>query len=340
MTSADNHKLYEFDWKKMNIPDFITPWLDRFYDPVEIDLLVLLNNSPMGKKDLVEKLNKKHPGKSSRFWEAFLESAWKRGVIKHEGDVSLGVQDFHVRYEYWSLFEGWKDIPEDIKSQLNRWEIDHYIASHSTTAASLKNGDNRDPARVIPEYVLLEEVKSLFKKISRFYLWPCNCRAMIRNCRQPEYTYIRFSNQRGIGWEISRSKALEIVTQANKQGLMQSAELGLDKQKKIIGALCNCCSDCCFPHLLSEQLDLAKVWPVSRYVARFLTDQCNRCGRCVKRCPFGIISQEKLTGKKQRELPVLAVEHCRGCGVCSTGCPQDAIEMEQIKTSVFEEMYK
>lgn len=323
----------------MNIPDFITPWLDRFFEPVEMDLLDLLTNTPMGKKELVEKLNKKHPGKSSRWWNEFLENAWKRGVIKQQDDITVAVQDFHVRYEFWSLFEGWKDIPEDIKSQLNSWEIDHYIASHSNTAAYLKNGDNRDRSLVIPEYVLLEEVEALFEKIPRFYLWPCNCRAMIGNCRKPVYTCIRFSNQRGIGWEISRSKALEIVAQGNKKGLMQSAELGLDKQGEIIGALCNCCTDCCFPHLLSEQLELAKVWPVSRYAARFLADQCNRCGRCVKRCPFGIISQEKQAGKKQRGLPVLAVEHCRGCGVCSTGCPQDAIEMEQVSTSVFEKLY-
>lgn len=321
----------------MNPPDFLTPWLDRFYEPLEIDLLQILAGEPLDKKRVFKLLEKKNLLKNYNDFCRFLERARQRGVVKLSDDGRIAPEDFHVRFDYWALFEGWKDLPAEIRERLNDWELNHYIASHAQSAEDLKNGKKRDPYKIYPEYLLLAEVEALFKKITKFYLWPCNCRAMIGNCRQSEFTCIRFSNDRGIGWEISREKALEIVKAANKNGLMQSAELGLDKHGRIKGALCNCCSDCCFPHLLSERLNVQKYWPLSRYTAQPPSEDCNRCGKCVRRCPFGIISQEKKIKEKKLMVPVIDVEQCRGCGICATECPAGAIKMEQIKKSVFEQ---
>lgn len=324
----------------MNIPEFLIPWIDRFYDPLETDLLQILKNKPLEKKNVIKLLIKNKGLKVFNNFDQFLERARKRGVVKILDDRRIALEDFHTRFEYWALFEGWKDIPPEIKDKLNNWELNYYIASHAQYAEELKKGLQRDPNKIYPEYFLLEEVEALFEIIPKFYLWPCNCRAMIGNCRQSEFTCIRFSNDRDIGWEISKEKALDIVKEANKKGLMQSAELGLDEKGGIIGALCNCCNDCCFPHQLSERLNVNKYWPISRYVAFSPTNDCNKCGKCVRRCPFGIISQEKHTTKKQFMVPVIDVEQCRGCGVCATGCPQDAIKLKQIKESLFEEKFK
>lgn len=317
----------------MTIPDFLTPWLDRFYDPLEIDLMEILKNNPLEKKDVIERLKAKRPLNN---YDRFLENAWKRGVVKVLDNKKIALADFHTRFDYWALFEGWKDLPVEIKDKLNDWELDDYIISHAKQAEDLKKGRPRNPAKIYPEYLLLEEVESLFKKIPEFYLWPCNCRSMMTNCQHSLYTCIRFSNDRDIGWKISREKALSIVKKANKEGLMQSAELGLDDQGRITGALCNCCSECCFPHLLSERCNVEKYWPISRYVANSPTQDCNRCGKCVRRCPFGIISQEKEADTKRRQIPVINVDLCRGCGVCSTGCPEDSIKMEKINNSLYE----
>ncbi len=322
----------------MNIPPFLTPWLDRFYAPEEITLLQALENEPVKKEHLLKLLGKNSISEERYDFDRFLSRAWQRGVVKFLDDRTIAQEDFHVRFEYWALFEGWQDLPAEIKGQLNDWELNHYIASHGRAAEKLKDGLKRDPHKVYPEYLLLDEVAALFKKIPKFYLWPCNCRAMVKGCGQSEFTCIRFSNDRKIGWEISREKALAIVKQANKKGLMQNAELGLDEQGRIIGALCNCCSDCCFPHQLSERLNVEKFWPLSRYVAQAPTQDCNGCGICVKRCPFGIISQNKKFKHKKRQEPFIDVEKCRGCGVCATGCPRDAIHLKQVKESLFEEI--
>jgi Pyruvate/2-oxoacid:ferredoxin oxidoreductase delta subunit len=324
----------------MNPPDFLTPWLDHFYEPLEIDLLQIVASKPLEKKQIVKLLGKNKTLKEYNHFDHFLERAWQRGVVKRIDGQLIAPEDFHVRFEHWALFEGWKDLPAEIKDKLNEWELNHYMASHAQSAEDLKNGQQQDSYKIYPEYLLLDEVEALFKKIPKFYLWPCNCRAMMGRCQQSEYTCIRFSNNRGIGWEISRQKALSIVKEANKNGLMQSAELGLDRHGHMTGALCNCCSDCCFPHQLSQRLNVQKYWPMSRYVAQPPNKACIKCGKCVRRCPFGIISKGKNIKGKKRLAPVIDVEQCRGCGVCATGCPEGAIKLEQIKASVFEKQFR
>jgi len=37
-------------------PDFILPWLDRFYEPAEVDLLLALADGPLERKDLASAL--------------------------------------------------------------------------------------------------------------------------------------------------------------------------------------------------------------------------------------------------------------------------------------------
>ncbi len=314
------------------MPMFLEPWIRRFYTPLEIDLLTALKDQSMTVDEIQHQFG-------AELSDCFLERAWRRGVVRRLDDGRIAPADFHVRFESWALFEGWQDLPEDIKDRLNRWELAHYTARHRRTVASLKEGQPRPTAEACPEYLLLEEVARLFARIGHFWLWPCNCRAMVRGCNQPPLTCIRFSNARGIGWEISRERALSIVKEANRQGLMQSAELAVDGQGRLDGALCNCCSDCCFPHQLARVLDAQKIWPLSRYLAELAPEACNDCGRCVRRCPFDAITQVKKKKGVPLSLPVIETELCRGCGVCATGCPQEAISMLKIRESMLETYY-
>ncbi len=313
-------------------PAFLLPYLNRFYTDREIDLLQWL-----GDETRSTEATQTHLGSSGT--DEFLQRAWRRGVVKRLAGGRLAAENFHVRFESWALFEGWQDLPKAIKSRLNRWELDHYISRHRDAVERLKAGRPRPMADVFPEYVLLSEVTHLFERIDHFYLWPCNCRAMVRECNQSQLTCIRFSNARGIGWEISRERALAIVKAANRQGLMQSAELAVDRQGRLDGALCNCCNDCCFPHQLSRALAAEKIWPLSRYLAELSTEPCNGCGRCVRRCPFDAIFQEKKPKGVPPSTPIIEASLCRGCGLCATGCPQEAISMRKIRESVLETVY-
>ncbi|NBJ16213.1 MAG: electron transfer flavoprotein subunit alpha [Dehalobacter sp. 4CP] len=52
---------------------------------------------------------------------------------------------------------------------------------------------------------------------------------------------------------------------------------------------------------------------------KILENQCNGCGACVDRCPFGAI--EIVAGIAKLK------ENCTGCGACGKACPNNAIEV-------------
>jgi heterodisulfide reductase subunit A len=74
-------------------------------------------------------------------------------------------------------------------------------------------------------------------------------------------------------------------------------------------------------------------YPIEALSAKILQDKCNRCGSCVKRCPYGAISEDG-TGK----FTVLGAL-CQACGTCAGDCPKGAILMpnftdEQIEAQI------
>jgi len=319
-----------------DIPDFMETWLDRFFTDEEIALVLLVTDSPLTIKEIAASWTGPERYRDLDHWQDFLDRSCKRGFVSRCEEDRYQAADFHERFDSWALFEGWMDLPVDIRDRLNTWELEDYLRRHVSRINTLKKGGDRDPSLIWPEYVLLPEAEALIDKADKIYLWPCNCRSMMERCSKNVYTCLRFSNHRNAGWEISKFRAKQIVLQANQNGLMQNAEISLSPDGAISGAICNCCADCCFPHQLAEQLDAAGLWPLTRYVAGHFEARCTSCGRCVKRCPFEAFKlgdaanahQPDSTGKKKDKRSVhLDSRLCRGCGVCSTGCPENAIEM-------------
>ena len=328
-----------------NVPDFIKPWLDRFFNSEEIFLVLLVADEPLKIDDIANRWTGDEHYRNLDRLQDFLDRSCKRGIVSRCDKDRFQAADFHERFDSWALFEGWMDLPDDIRSQLNAWELEDYCRAHADQVRTLKDGGNRDPLFTWPEYVLLPEADALIDKADHIYLWPCNCRMMMGRCRKNVYTCIRFTNHRNAGWEISKSRAKQIIKQANQNGLMQNAEISLSPEGAISGAICNCCADCCFPHQLAEQLDAAGLWPLTRYVADHLEKCCTSCGRCVKRCPFkaftfgdskNVVKHDSIGKTKEKRTVRLDSSLCRGCGVCSTGCPENAIEMirlEQVESA-------
>lgn len=326
---------YDIGWRNsvcqaFGIPNVIEAWLDRFFEPEEFDLILALAAGPLSCNELWTKLVPPTHTKGDSFKtpivETFLERAYKWGIINYGVDGTLELADFHARFEIWALFEGWKDIPGEVRKQLNAWEMAYYEARKRDMIENLKLGIV-DPTQEIAEYLLLYEAEELLEKVEHVYLWPCNCRAMMGQCSKSLYTCLRFTNERGRGWEISRERAKEITREANRSGLMQLAGVAMEPDESIAGGLCNCCSDCCYPHLLAERLDSQKIWPKSRYVAHYQRERCTSCGLCVRRCPFQAFQKENLASRAQKRDIRFFADRCRGCGVCATGCPEGAIQM-------------
>ena len=303
--------------KLVKAPDFILPWLDRFYEQIEIRIIKDIQQNSMDEKTFQKAMDFSHDT---------MDRFFKRGVLSKDKDKNLIPANFHVRYDIWALFEGFKDIPDDIRKKLNRWELDDYINSQRENVERIRTTGQLDPSVVTPRYLLLDEAFKVLDEVDRIFLWPCNCRSMVNGCNKPIYTCLRFDNSQGQGFEISREKAKEIVLQSNKKGLMQSGELARDDQGKWMGAICNCCSDCCFPHLLAREIKAEKLWPFSRYTAVWLEQECRFCGLCAKRCPFEAFRYDRQKKKKSDRL-TLCPDLCRGCGLCAVTCPEQAIQI-------------
>ena len=255
-----------------------------------------------------------------------LARAVRRAILERDGD-DLAPADFHARYELWALFEDWRDITPEIRRELNEWELDDYLAEVGDgIAAGARWRDGGESDQRDYSYVLLDEAEQLIREAPAIYLWPCNCRAMWGRCEKSHSVCLRFGNERDIGWELSKERAIAVLRQADREGLMHTAYLS-----SLHGhhGICNCCSDCCFPILAGERLGAANVWPVRRYQAVVDAETCTLCARCRRRCPL-----EAITIDRHRE-PALQIDAavCRGCGLCATGCSEGAVEMAPRATS-------
>ena len=301
----------------VNLPDFVRPWLDRFYEPREIELLLLLALGPLDADRIRKALN---------LDADFLDRAVRRAVIDRDGDGCYRPADFHDRLEIWALFEGWLDLPPEVRRDLDAWEFACYEAENLEVIEGLRQGHLPGPDKVWPRRLLLAEAEKAVDRAEHVYLWPCNCRALAANCDKPLHICLRFTNNRGLGWEISRDRAKSLLRRANREGLMHSGEFGLEPDGSLTGAICNCCRDCCYPHRLADRRQAENLWPLARRRVARWEEKCIGCGLCSQRCSFGAF--ERIGPRSLKSASIRLIQGlCRGCGLCADTCPTGALEM-------------
>jgi len=299
-------------------PDFVLPWLDRFYDGDDTELVLA---AARRSGDAAEAAGD-GAAVLAGFEAVRLARAVRRAVLDRDEAGGYVPADFHARLEIWAMFEGWKDVPLAVHRELADWDVDFYAERIRADVEAVCGGHPGDSYEARYTYVLLEEAETILAAQDHVYLWPCNCRAIVSGCRKPVDVCLRFENHLGLGWEISRERAVAILRATDKAGLMHTADLRDDAAGS--SGICNCCVDCCYPHLASERLESSDAWPVRRHVARIDMELCNACGRCGLRCPFAAIVCDP-EGR-----PELDEALCRGCGLCATGCKSDAIELRPL----------
>ncbi len=314
------------------VPDFALPWIERFLESLELELVAALAQGPLSVPQAVGRL-------STPVSLSFFDRAYRRGVIDRPTPEMLSAAGFSARLEIWAMFEGWKAIPAEVHDRLLEWDLARYVEEKRPEIIARREGQEPQTGLENSDYLLLDEAEALLARAERVYLWPCDCRAIATRCKKPFYVCLRFDNDHGLGWEIGHERAVTILREADAAGLMHTGEAaGLLPDSERPTAICNCCTDCCYLHLAAERLGTQREWPRSRYVAALDRELCTGCGRCARRCPFAAftLAAERgwaaAEGRRPRSAAdiVFDPDLCRGCGLCATGCPEDAIAMEPL----------
>jgi ferredoxin len=151
-----------------------------------------------------------------------------------------------------------------------------------------------------------------------------DCKYSTENCLHFG-TLARYMVGNGLGREITKQEARDILKQAAEEGLVH----GISNWLAGVDTICNCCKCCCMWFESFHVLRHAKSMDASNFIVSLKPETCKACGLCVKRCPMEALSlQESPQAKnKKGKASTLAADLCIGCGVCAYKCPTGSLAL-------------
>lgn len=175
-----------------------------------------------------------------------------------------------------------------------------------------------------------DQVASYIDEVEPLAVSTCYCRHQAKlvdedsHCGSPDEVCLQlgagaqFVIDRGMGREITKAEAMEILEKTEEAGLVHCSN-----NRQEIDFLCNCCP--CHCVILKSALSHPKpgLSVNSGFQPVWDRELCTACGTCIERCPMDALSMN------EEDLPEANLDRCIGCGVCSSGCPVEAVQMEQ-----------
>jgi ferredoxin len=218
--------------------------------------------------------------------------------------------------------------------------FDIWADVHYQGLRTLPIGETIADTRQITPY---EDVVKVMESLDYFAVSICPCKHRknmdpgASSCEHPDEVCLHFGDlgrytvENGLGREITREEALEILREAAKSGLVH----GLSNWLEDVDTLCNCCKCCCMwleqYHVLQHPMSLSP----SNYRVRHDDEKCKACGLCVKRCPMEAqrLEESPAANNKFGKVSESRLERCIGCGVCVYTCPVEALSLERCETT-------
>ncbi len=184
--------------------------------------------------------------------------------------------------------------------------------------------------RIIPAWkaiqtssrILVEEdIRRIIEQSERVAIAPCPCRRRAKLCDGMIDTCLQLNKaadyvaQRGTGRMVSKEEAIEMLGEAEEQGLIHTAPP--------FSVVCSCCTCCCNMLRPLDKYDkLREGLRKSSYRSIVNEGLCTGCELCLDRCHFQAISMKNAKA-------AVDVEKCFGCGSCVVRCPvEGAIRLE------------
>ena len=171
-----------------------------------------------------------------------------------------------------------------------------------------------------------EMVSQIIESNTRFAVADCICRKEARmlgkGCDHLLETCLSlgasadFYIENGLGREISKEEAKEILLKAEEDGLIHCSTNSAGNKAFI----CNCCGCCCKYLALVTKYGNPNAIARSNYYAVIDQETCTDCGTCVERCQVNAIRSEN-------DYTVIEKDRCIGCGLCASACTTGSITM-------------
>ncbi|SFG69849.1 4Fe-4S binding domain-containing protein [Desulfotomaculum arcticum] len=193
-----------------------------------------------------------------------------------------------------------------------------------TTGEALKHHEHLHAAGS-SAIVTQDEAYNILNRANNYALVSCSCRLTFRNCHKPINTCINLNEsanellERGIGRQITLEECQEILTIADREGLVHIA---ISAPGQSDYALCSCCSCCCHDLQALLKYNRSNWVQKANVIVQDDPQKCINCFNCVERCVFG-------ARKNINEQLVYNPELCYGCGLCITSCPAGAITLKK-----------
>lgn len=274
----------------------------RARKPVE-EVSIMLEE--MEKKGLIYATHS--PGKPVEYMaQHFVVGFWEGQVNRLDREL---VEDFEAYLPHFVDYEVWRRVPQ------------------------LRTIPIRESIPVQTGALPYEQAEEILRSHTTFSLNNCICRQEMaildRECSKPLETCLGMGSvahnlvEGGRGRFINQSEALEILKQAEREGLVLQPA---NNQKPLY--MCMCCGCCCgVLRSLKGHPQPASI-AQSPYMAVLDQVLCSGCGICLDRCQMNALSLPFGTAE-------LDQDRCIGCGLCVTGCETGALalrrkpEMEQ-----------
>lgn len=253
--------------------------------------------------------------------------------------------------------ETFRGLPADFRAALDGWMFERYVEGI---------GDDLAVAPTPDETLTLDEmIADIEAATEPWYARICDCRVLSGTAEPAAKAHCLSHTPEEGARPLSTEEAVAIARQADKEGFIhtrspygfcncqadycylfrvRARRMEQAAQSGETATALRALSDS--PGLgqlredshPGESLDSSKAppvqdpsgWLVGRTVIEFDPGRCTACGRCLKRCQFGVFERD---GKRkvhnlQRSI-VARPERCIGCGVCVATCPAAALHLEK-----------
>ncbi len=330
--------------------------LKIIYPTEEEAKIVACFEQPMFDLKSIKKISK-ITGYSIEKTKEVCEKMSERGVILRMGKVygifpaMPGLIEFYfVTGKDENMELGARLLHENMAKIAPEWFASGYPFFRNLPSSSLKEKlikIDETIEDVGQKILVYEDIEAYINRCTSITVVNCMCRTvgelLGNKCEKIEENVCMALNMAGdaltpygLGRQVSKKEALELVKKAEDCGLIHTINNAAGPDAPMM--ICNCCPCHCEVIRCLRDFKNPSALARSNFKPKFNKELCILCDKCVNICPMEALWHHySHSGKDSDERIMYKEQYCIGCGLCAHHCPKDAISMEKVYNDVPEQ---